>query len=203
MQTGPGALYLSLADWPPLQAQGGSVQIHLSPDAPDLVINRGAGGQFFAMDSTCTHAGCQVGKFMAASNYIECPCHGSRYDIQGRVVRGPADEDLASFPAVFDGADELKVNLAFLPADVRAIRLWQKSASSIRVKLSFPVTGSERYQVRRHTSPSGPFVVVPFSTLPSGLATQTLLEASGTGIRTVYVDSAGGRGFFVVVTLPP
>jgi cytochrome b6-f complex iron-sulfur subunit len=42
---------------------------------------------FYALSTVCTHLGCTVAQ--AASNF-ECPCHSSRFDIQGNVLRGPA-----------------------------------------------------------------------------------------------------------------
>lgn len=35
----------------------------------------------------CTHLGCTV---TAAADGFHCPCHGSRFDRQGMVLRGPA-----------------------------------------------------------------------------------------------------------------
>lgn len=37
----------------------------------------------------CTHLGCTF-PWNPNDNQFQCPCHGSRYDSQGRVVRGPA-----------------------------------------------------------------------------------------------------------------
>jgi len=41
--------------------------------------------------ATCTHLGCEVN--FEAGEWI-CPCHGSRYDQDGRVVHGPAVKPL-------------------------------------------------------------------------------------------------------------
>jgi nucleotide-binding universal stress UspA family protein/nitrite reductase/ring-hydroxylating ferredoxin subunit len=43
----------------------------------------------------CTHMGCTVG-WNAADRSWDCPCHGSRYDIDGVVIQGPAKVDLTS-----------------------------------------------------------------------------------------------------------
>lgn len=43
----------------------------------------------YGINGVCTHLGCVV-PWNAAENKFICPCHGSQYDNQGRVVRGPA-----------------------------------------------------------------------------------------------------------------
>jgi len=43
----------------------------------------------FAIGATCTHLGCVV-PWNRAANKFCCPCHGSQYDENGKVVRGPA-----------------------------------------------------------------------------------------------------------------
>ena len=45
----------------------------------------------FAMSATCTHLGCIV---VQEPERFHCPCHGSRYDVAGRVVQGPAPKNL-------------------------------------------------------------------------------------------------------------
>ena len=41
---------------------------------------------------TCTHLGCMV----EPRNFgFECPCHGSRFSPEGKVLKGPATSDLA------------------------------------------------------------------------------------------------------------
>lgn len=48
----------------------------------------------FGVNAVCTHLGCVV-PWNAAENKFMCPCHGSQYNEQGRVVRGPAPLSLA------------------------------------------------------------------------------------------------------------
>lgn len=44
------------------------------------------------MSSKCTHLGCEIDKM--ENGEMVCPCHGSRYDKNGRPVKGPATENL-------------------------------------------------------------------------------------------------------------
>ncbi|MGH8927970.1 MAG: FAD-dependent oxidoreductase [Acidimicrobiia bacterium] len=55
---------------------------------------RDEGGQIHAVSATCTHLGCQVA-FNTAERSWDCPCHGSRFDMDGHVLQGPAVRDLA------------------------------------------------------------------------------------------------------------
>lgn len=69
------------------------------PKVTYLVINEGPEIAEYAISSICTHFGCTV-KWNAESNKFNCPCHGSQYDSQGRVVHGPAKRSLALLTVV-------------------------------------------------------------------------------------------------------
>jgi len=49
------------------------------------------GDTVYALDLVCTHLGCTV---TVTSSGLSCPCHGSHFDRQGRVLKGPADRSL-------------------------------------------------------------------------------------------------------------
>jgi Rieske Fe-S protein len=58
-----------------------------------VVVTQPTAGDFKAFSAVCTHQGCIVGDVSGGS--IECPCHGSRFDIAtGAVKRGPATQPL-------------------------------------------------------------------------------------------------------------
>jgi cytochrome b6-f complex iron-sulfur subunit len=48
---------------------------------------------FYAMSSICTHLGCMT-RFDAAARGFACPCHGSRFTLEGQVKEGPAPRPL-------------------------------------------------------------------------------------------------------------
>lgn len=50
-------------------------------------------GEVHAVNPTCTHLGCSV-VWNSAEQSWDCPCHGARYSVTGKVLNGPADEDL-------------------------------------------------------------------------------------------------------------
>jgi glycine/D-amino acid oxidase-like deaminating enzyme/nitrite reductase/ring-hydroxylating ferredoxin subunit len=51
------------------------------------------GGTHHACSAVCPHLGCIV-SWNAVEKSWDCPCHGSRFDPYGKVVNGPANEDL-------------------------------------------------------------------------------------------------------------
>ena len=50
-------------------------------------------GRLHAVSLRCTHLGCLL-RFNDAERSWDCPCHGSRFDIDGAVLEGPAVEPL-------------------------------------------------------------------------------------------------------------
>lgn len=54
---------------------------------------RDPSGAVHMVSPTCTHLGCGV-RWNDAENSWDCPCHGSRFDIHGHVLAGPATEPL-------------------------------------------------------------------------------------------------------------
>eukprot|EP00978_Attheya_sp_CCMP212_P027562 scaffold92471_cov39-Attheya_sp.AAC.1 len=55
----------------------------------------------YALNAECTHLGCVVPYDEAQLKFI-CPCHGSQYDKEGRVLRGPAPSPLSLEKVIAD-----------------------------------------------------------------------------------------------------
>jgi cytochrome b6-f complex iron-sulfur subunit len=55
-----------------------------------------------AVNPTCTHQGCTVDWNGSQSSFV-CPCHSSRFDKGGGVVRGPATAPLKTYDVKIDG----------------------------------------------------------------------------------------------------
>lgn len=50
-----------------------------------------------ALYQRCVHLGCRV-PFCQTSQWFECPCHGSKYNLAGEYKAGPAPRGLDRFP---------------------------------------------------------------------------------------------------------
>jgi len=66
----------------------------LKGDAYYLITTKDSYIESYALNAVCTHLGCVV-PWNPSENKFMCPCHGSQYDEQGKVVRGPAPRSLA------------------------------------------------------------------------------------------------------------
>jgi len=73
-------------------AQGQGAVLHIEGER--LAVYRDDAGQLHAVSALCTHFGCQV-VFNASERSWDCPCHGSRFDVDGAVLDGPANKRLA------------------------------------------------------------------------------------------------------------
>ncbi|KAJ8543473.1 hypothetical protein K7X08_005996 [Anisodus acutangulus] len=70
-------------------------------DPTYLVVENDGTLATYGINAVCTHLGCVV-PFNTAENKFICPCHGSQYNNQGRVVRGPVPLSLALAHADID-----------------------------------------------------------------------------------------------------
>ncbi|MBD0372432.1 MAG: FAD-dependent oxidoreductase [Pyrinomonadaceae bacterium] len=58
-----------------------------------VALYKDEGGNLHACSATCTHMGCIV-HWNSAEKSWDCPCHGSRFNFDGKVIQGPANKDL-------------------------------------------------------------------------------------------------------------
>ena len=87
----------------------------LSPGQCKAVSVRGAevllanvGGEYVAVDDTCTHAFASLSMGELSGVEVECPVHGSVFNVKtGEILSPPADESLTVYPVRMEGDDIL------------------------------------------------------------------------------------------------
>ncbi|CAA0108933.1 Cytochrome b6-f complex iron-sulfur subunit [Mycolicibacterium vanbaalenii] len=92
-----------------IDSPSGPEQLAKTADVPvgsgvivdDIVITQPAAGTFTGLSSVCTHAGCHVSAIVDGA--IVCPCHGSRFNLDGTVANGPATAPLEAKPVAVQG----------------------------------------------------------------------------------------------------
>lgn len=72
----------------------------------------GAGG-VYALSAVCTHLGC-ITRYVSDEKIIACPCHGSRFDLEGNVIHGPAPRPLPWLEVTEDAAGNLVVDTSIV-----------------------------------------------------------------------------------------
>lgn len=96
-------------DFPQLAMPGGSVVGLAKGLADPLVVVRVDATTAAAVDAKCTHLGCTVG-YDAGSGDLLCPCHGSVFGLDGRVLSPPAPSPLKTYGATV-GAEGISVTV--------------------------------------------------------------------------------------------
>lgn len=62
-------------------------------DGKKCAVYRSENGQLHVVSAICPHMGCVV-NWNSSETSWDCPCHGSRFDVDGTVIEGPAYGDL-------------------------------------------------------------------------------------------------------------
>jgi glycine/D-amino acid oxidase-like deaminating enzyme/nitrite reductase/ring-hydroxylating ferredoxin subunit len=66
-------------------------------DRHKVGVHRDEQGRLHAVAASCSHMGCSL-RWNDSERSWDCPCHGSRFDHQGKVLHGPAVRDLQRYP---------------------------------------------------------------------------------------------------------
>ncbi|MBF8249157.1 MAG: petC [Bacteroidetes bacterium] len=84
----------------------GSVTLHKEQK---VFIVRAKEGYLYAISAVCTHLGC-IANWKSEEGIIACPCHGSKFDKEGRLMEGPAPRPLPRFSLTLDDRGQLIVD---------------------------------------------------------------------------------------------
>ena len=76
--------------------------------AANLMVGRAAGG-YYALSTVCPHLGCVV-RWLEHEKRFHCPCHGSKFEMDGRVLNGPAGQNLPELELMVDDQGRLVVD---------------------------------------------------------------------------------------------
>ena len=74
----------------------GTIVVVGEPTDP-VAVARG-GGRLYAFDDTCTHEECPLSDGIVTDAEVECPCHGSIFNMRtGEALTGPALESVRTY----------------------------------------------------------------------------------------------------------
>ncbi len=68
----------------------------LNVDGKKVAAYKDENGKLYTVSSVCVHLGCQV-SWNNAEKTWDCPCHGSRYRYDGKVIHAPALRNLKEY----------------------------------------------------------------------------------------------------------
>jgi Rieske Fe-S protein len=88
----PATTTLSAPAAPKVIANTAQVPLGSGVIVGDVVLTQPVKGSFKGLSAICTHQGCTVNK--VADGTIDCPCHGSKFNLDGSVANGPAKQPL-------------------------------------------------------------------------------------------------------------
>ena len=109
-----GVVRLAFNQYPDLAKRDGYLRILPQGTTDPIYVFAKGAGQFVAVSSICTHLQCNV---ESKGNQLVCPCHGSTYDRDGKVLQGPAMQPLQQFRTDAT-SDSVIVHLRSAPAHI-------------------------------------------------------------------------------------
>ena len=98
LPTGPATI--TVGDHPGLATPGAIVMVLGS-----IGVKRTGPDTFEAFSLLCTHQGCLVG--ITSNTQLDCPCHFSRFDGSGAVLRGPATDPLPRYATSYNASTDI------------------------------------------------------------------------------------------------
>ncbi|MCI0537965.1 MAG: Rieske 2Fe-2S domain-containing protein [Verrucomicrobiales bacterium] len=193
---------LKVSEYPALGMDFGSVRISTSSVAgtrstsifPVIMINRARANQFHVLDAACTHEGCILPIFNAATRRVQCLCHGSQFGIDGRLLRGPAGQPLFNYNSSFDGKDTLTLEVPDRGFSVTSSRV---QTTPGWVELQFLGFLGIQYEVHSRASLTDPWRATPFALTSDGPADQMVFKGQD-DFAKLYVPTTEAIAFLSV-----
>ena len=99
-------MFLDLLSAASNREEGKNRHVKIPGNLPDgvhffnQVIISKKGESLTVLSSTCPHLGCVIKSF--ENGRLVCPCHGSQYSAEGKLIKGPSRNDLSALTYYFD-----------------------------------------------------------------------------------------------------
>ena len=90
-------LAIPLDKIPGLKKVGGWTKVKLS--GTEILFVRENEKSVRSVSPKCTHQECPL-NYNKDTNHLDCHCHGSSFDLSGKVLKGPATKNLKTYPTV-------------------------------------------------------------------------------------------------------
>ena len=79
------------------------------PEAGAWIVKADGHEGFTAFDDRCPHLGCRQ-NWNPETRLFECPCHGSQFDSEGNVKRGPATRPMQRLFVSTEDSDRIRLS---------------------------------------------------------------------------------------------
>lgn len=199
-----GVLNVRPEDYPALEEVGGSVRLGFNPirsnHQPDgtlhpILINRLEDNSLITLSAECPHASCAIRTFSKSSNTHTCPCHSSRFRLDGTRISGPSPFGLDRLESVVcpDGSlnvlvPRLKFSITSKVVDLGLFK---------RLKIDFAARRMVDYRVLSKSDIKADWQPVMFSDSETGPMNKSVFTGGGL-FASVYVEPPSNHGIFAV-----
>ena len=103
-----GDIRVSLSDYPALDEPGQFAELPPAETGFEfpIFVRREGEQDYLALSGECDHLSCAVD---LGEEAFECPCHGSRFSLDGELLEGPASQNLLSFATRVEDEETLVI----------------------------------------------------------------------------------------------
>ena len=93
---------VSLGSSSPIADKNTRALVKYNNDSGALLVEHNSDDTYKALSGICTHQHCVVSNFDGGNSVFVCPCHNSRFDLNGNVVQGPASTKLRVYSTIVE-----------------------------------------------------------------------------------------------------